>query len=312
MRDAGSWGVPHAAMVIPVRNAENDLPDLLGSLAASTYQDWCVYFVDDASEDATGRILAAWCKEQGNGEVLTLPQRVGPPAARNAAIKKALANNHPLIVFHDSDCIIEAHTLNAHMTAHEIWPHAGIVGGPVKGIHHTRVGRADGYASWFTSPPGRPSGRVRFLHLPTCNMSVKSRVFETTGLFREELATGEDVAFCHAARRAGIEIKFAKEALCFHKDRDQWIEALAHHRRWGEHTHHVRAEKDAFLGSLVLRSSRACRLLAIPYAWAFTLLVIALWVRYDPRVILDIGLIYRMKRAFTQGMVTGAMNFRAR
>ena len=118
--------------------------------------------------------------------------------------------------------------------------------------------------------------------------------------------TGEDVAFCQAARAAGVDIAFAAEAILAHKDRDDLHDALRHHRRWGEHTHQVRTGRNAFLGSFVPRSVFASKLLAAPYAWAFTFLIVALWIRHDPRVLAHIDLIYKMKRAFTQGMVIGA------
>ena len=94
--------------------------------------------------------------------------------------------------------------------------------------------------------------------------------------------------------------------MCGHKDRDQWNDALQHHYRWGAHTHAVRKTPGSFLGRVVPTSPLLCRLLAVPYAAAFTLLVIGLWAPYDRRVILDTIRIYRMKRAFTAGLIAGA------
>ncbi|MBN1425844.1 glycosyltransferase [Candidatus Fermentibacteria bacterium] len=303
MNDSGE---PKLAVVVPARNAAELLPGLLRSLEESTYQNWEAFLADDQSTDSTPRIMTLWCARTRRGHSIRLSTRRGPPGARNAALRAALASGHSLVVFHDVDCLIHPTTLAAHATAHTAHPMAGIVGGPVRSIHTTRIGAADGYASWFTSPPGRPDGRVRFLHLPTCNMSVKAWVFEKTGLFREDLATGEDVAFCQEARRCGIELRFASDAVVEHKDRDDLSSALDHHRRWGAHTHDVRQGEHAFLGTLVPRNPRICRMLGVPYAFAFTLLVLGLWIRYDPRVLLAAHRIYRMKRAFSRGLVDGA------
>jgi GT2 family glycosyltransferase len=282
------------------------LPAFLTSLEGSTHRTWEAFLADDQSTDDTAGMVERWCRN-GRGRLVTLQTRQGAPGARNAALRAALAAGHDLVVFHDADCVLEPGTLAAHAAAQTAHPRAGIVGGPVRSLHTTRIGAADGYASWFTSPPGRPDGRVRFLHLPTCNLSVKSWVFEKTGFFREDLATGEDVAFCQEARRHGVELRFAANAVIGHRDRDRLDQALAHHARWGEHTHEVRQGERAFLASLVPSSPLAFRLASVPYALGFSLLVLALWIRYDPRVLLATADIFRMKRAFTEGMVSGAM-----
>jgi len=299
-------GEPRLAVVVPVRNAADVVPAFLQSLEGSTYPDWTAFLADDKSTDDTPLVVARWCELTGHGRLIRLRDRLGPPGARNAALRAALAEGHSLIVFHDADCVVEPATLAGHTAAHAAHPRTGIIGGPVRSLHRTPIGAADGYASWFTSPPGRPSGRVRFLHLPTCNLSVKSWVFERTGLFREDLATGEDVAFCQEARRHGIEIRFEARATVGHHDRDDLTSALAHHERWGAHTHDVRQGRGAFLGGAVPRDPRVCRVVEVPYAVAFTLLVLGLWIWYDPRVLLATKSIYRMKRAFTRGMVAGA------
>jgi glycosyltransferase involved in cell wall biosynthesis len=297
----------NTALIVPARNAEKDLPDFLASLEANLQSSWYVYFIDDASTDETGLQLEEWCRQHRRGEVIRRNRRSGPPAARNAALAVCLEADFDLIVLHDSDCVLEANTIVAHQRAHKLKQTAGIIGGPVRSIHKTPIGRADGYASWFTSPPGKASGFVRNLHLPTCNLSIKPWVFHRIGLFREDLATGEDVAFCSEAHRAGIPIYFESRAICGHKDRDLLEDALLHHRRWGEHTHAVRRNSRAFLSGFVPNNPFLCRILAIPYALSFTFLVMGLWFPYDPRVIWDSYRIYRMKRAFTGGMVTGAL-----
>jgi GT2 family glycosyltransferase len=310
MGDPTRFTAGTVALVVPSRNAERDLPVFLESLEQSSYSDYKAFLIDDASEDGTQKIIQDWCTATGIGEPILLQKRHGPPAARNVALRRIISADFRLILLHDSDCVLEPNTIEAHVAAHAKHPRVGIIGGPVRSIHTTKIGRADGYASWFTSPEGKPDGPMRYLHLPTCNMSVKLWVFDKTGLLREELATGEDVAFCHAARQAGIPIWFAKDAVCGHRDRDQWVHALPHHYRWGAHTHVVRKATGSFLGGAVPTSPFMCRLIAVPYALAFTLLVIGLWAPYDPRAILDIVRIYRMKRAFTAGLVAGAHEHR--
>lgn len=293
-------------IVVPARNAVSTMKAFLASLQESTYPHWRLFVTDDASTDATPEVVRRWCDETGRGELIRLQARVGPPAARNVGIKAALEAGCSLVVLHDADCVVEPSSLEAHVEAHEAFPDAGIVGGPVRSLHETRVGAADGYASWFTSPPGRGDGLVRFLHLPTCNMSVKPWVFERIGFFDESLATGEDVAFCHQASSRGIPIRFASRACVGHVDRDVWHEAWMHHYRWGAHTHRVRKAKGAFLGRLVPRSARWCRILRVPYAAAFTLLVVALWVPYDRQVLAHVVPIFRLKLAFMRGVEAGA------
>src|SRR5690348_15673258 len=53
-----SW--PFVSIIVPARNEENNLPDLLPTLLGQHYPNYEVIVVDDESEDATPRILEEW------------------------------------------------------------------------------------------------------------------------------------------------------------------------------------------------------------------------------------------------------------
>ncbi len=94
---------PAVSVVVPVRNDAARLAVCLDALRASTLASREVIVVDDASTDESARVA-----EQMGAEVVRLPVRSGPAAARNRGA--ALARGRYL-VFVDADVRVHAETL---------------------------------------------------------------------------------------------------------------------------------------------------------------------------------------------------------
>ncbi|HUP25439.1 MAG TPA: glycosyltransferase family 2 protein [Thermoanaerobaculia bacterium] len=96
MRPADS--VPAIAVVVPTHNRADLLPRALRSVLAQGFRDFELLVVDDASEDATPKVLAGIADPRLRS--LRHSRGAGAAVARNTGIRNATA---PLIAFLDDD-----------------------------------------------------------------------------------------------------------------------------------------------------------------------------------------------------------------
>jgi glycosyltransferase involved in cell wall biosynthesis len=285
-----------ASVIVPVHNGEPTLGACLAALLDQDSDGYEVIVVDDASTDLSGEIATSFAAAHACVRVLRLASNVGPAQARNDAIRSAAG---PLLLLVDADCVVGRDWVRLHRAAQE---HAGIVGGPVIGVHTTAFGRADGYCSWFGSIPGQPKGR-RADHLPTANLSVARAVFERIGLFREgERLYSEDAEFSERARRAGQELWYDPSIAVRHRDRDALADYLRHQWIAGIQMLNYRREPGASYQRLMPRNAIAGWCLAAPLAAAYTAFIIKEWLPYDRGVLAYAPLIFAGKLAQTAAM----------
>jgi glycosyltransferase involved in cell wall biosynthesis len=288
-----------ASVIVPVFNGEATLRACLAATLDQDVSDFEVLVVDDASTDGTAAIAESVARADSRVRVLRLSENGGPARARNLAIR---ASRAPLLLFADSDCIVDRSWVRLHGSAQHP---PRIVGGAVVGVHATPFGRADAYCSWFGSIPSGPPQARRKDHLPTANLSVARSVFERAGLFREgEPLYSEDAEFCERARRAGIELFFDPSIIVRHRDRDRLGDYLRHQWIAGIQMLNYRREPGARYRWLVPRNRCSGVLLAVPLAAAFTAFVVKQWLTFDPRVVPYAPLIFAGKLAQTLAMAT--------
>jgi glycosyltransferase involved in cell wall biosynthesis len=94
---------PQTSVIIPARNCPAHLSAALRSIALSTYRDYEVIVVNDASTDRTRDEAVA-----AGATVIDLPDQRGPAAARNAGVRSARGE---VIVFFDADVCVQPDTL---------------------------------------------------------------------------------------------------------------------------------------------------------------------------------------------------------
>jgi len=105
---------PRVSVVIPAKNAAEDLPDALVSATSQGVDEIEILVADDGSTDATDRILAD--AKRNDRRILHLQTGgVGPAAARNKAMAAARA---PLIAFLDADDRWRPGKLKAQLAFH--------------------------------------------------------------------------------------------------------------------------------------------------------------------------------------------------
>jgi glycosyltransferase involved in cell wall biosynthesis len=164
---------PSIAAIIPVRNGMPLLEETLASIRAQNYPIE-IAVINDGSSDGTREYLRSL-----NGacsHVLELEGR-GPSAARNAGIR---ATDSEYVAFLDADDLWPPGTLYTLATALSENPAAGIAQGLIRNFRTDSRGTKQ-----FFTPP------YRFINLGAC--LLRRSVFDTVGLFDEDLALCEDL-----------------------------------------------------------------------------------------------------------------------
>lgn len=173
------------AVIVPCYDAAPYLARALDSVFAQTYRDYCVYVIDDGSNDDIATVLHSYA-----GRVVSLKQEhSGQAAARNHGIR---LSDSPYVAFLDADDEWLPEKLERQITMFREAPSKGMIysdcftsgDGPSAGSYFARNG----------TPAG---GRVfeRFLKgcdVYTPTVIVRRECLLDVGLFDETLPVGED------------------------------------------------------------------------------------------------------------------------
>jgi len=176
---------PAVAVIIPCYNAASYLARALNSVFAQTYRDYCVYVIDDGSNDDTAAVLRSYA-----GRVVSLTQEhSGQAAARNHGIR---LSDSPYIAFLDADDEWLPEKLERQVTIFREAPNKGMI-----------------YSDCFTSGDGRSAGSyfarigtpyggrvfeqfLRICGVFTPTVMVRRECLLDVGLFDETFPVGED------------------------------------------------------------------------------------------------------------------------
>lgn len=288
-------------VVIPCYNASATIQSCLTSLESQDYDDYTVIAVDDGSTDNTAELVQSfpWCR------LITNAGNRGPSHARNLGVLNAEGD---LIVFLDSDCVVDDRScLSRHARAHA-QPGTWVVGGGIRGFGRGLVARADCYR-WFMAIPSSSRGvwgelgKYFYTHVLSANMSVKKTVFSEIGYFDEDLWTGEDVDFCERVLRAGLDVVFDGSIVVGHQDRARLRDYLHRWFETGLDRVRVRGERKYRFHWVFPRGKASSIALCVPLAVLLTIQTVGAWWPYDKRVVWHVPLIFLGKLAMTWGMV---------
>jgi glycosyltransferase involved in cell wall biosynthesis len=134
---------------------------------------------------------------------------VKPPKARNMGIAATTAQ---LILFLDSDCLVEPSWLLGHLAAHK--EGYGVVGGGVAPTGSGYWGLTYNltlFHEFFATAPAGPRD-----YLPTLNLSVERPAIEAAGLMNEDLARGQDIEWTVRMAKSGSTLYFDPSAMVVH------------------------------------------------------------------------------------------------
>ncbi len=195
------------SVVVPSYNQADLLAECLRSLRAQTLAPdlFEIIVVDDGSTDRTPAVLA----ECGAGHVrlraIRFPTNRGRSAARNAGISHAVA---PLILFVDSDVVVQEDFLEWHLRTHRKSGPGTLSRGPVVLVPDPSAARNGQIPPLATSPA----------FLDTANAAVERSALLRAGLFDEGFPGygWEDFELGIRLEQLGIRRVYCREAVAYH------------------------------------------------------------------------------------------------
>jgi glycosyl transferase family 2 len=185
MTDAGD--IRPVSVVMAARNSERTILAAATSILEQAYPNLELIVVDDASTDATTRVLATH-PALASARVIALDRRVGRSAARNLGIASAA---HDVIAIMDADDFALPHRLSAGMQILADRPEIAGVGGQAVGLHNAQLWK---FGVGLTEP-SEIAAALSAYHMPLVHpsMLVRKRVFTQLGGYREDLDFCEDL-----------------------------------------------------------------------------------------------------------------------
>jgi GT2 family glycosyltransferase len=218
--------VPSIAIILLSYGRAADTIDCIRSLRQSTYTNYEIIVVDNASPDGAADSVASAC----TGITLIRNDRnLGFAGGNNVGIRAALDRGAELILVLNNDTVVDPDMLGRLVKAAGASPRIGIVGAkilyadpptmiwyaggtlhsPSATTSHHGIGRQD--TGTFDQP-----GVCTFV--TGCAMLVPAEVWRRVGVFDAGFfAYLEDGDFCHRARCAGYELRYEPSARLYHK-----------------------------------------------------------------------------------------------
>jgi glycosyltransferase involved in cell wall biosynthesis len=143
---------PRVSVVMPTWGHEAFVRRALDSLAAQTLEDWELIVVDDASPDATWRIVEEGAVRDDRFRLVRLGHNLGLGAALNHGLDAARA---PLVAYLPSDDVLHAEHLETLVALLDATPDAVAAYSGIR-YHYNRYSDA--------APPGEPLQLVQVVH----------------------------------------------------------------------------------------------------------------------------------------------------
>ncbi len=214
-------------VIIPSYNSEKTIFNCLNSLLNQTLKEGIEIILADSSDDETPAIVK---KHFPTVNLIHFNKKTDPGTARNAGVKMAIGE---IILFTDSDCIVEKNWIEKMITIHKNFPELAGVGGSIENGNKSsdQVAWA-GYMAEFRE--NIPQQKRKYIwHNPTCNISYKAWVFIDDNLFDPRLYPQEDLVFNYNLIKSGYKILFEPDIKISHVHRSSFGSYLRHQKRFG-------------------------------------------------------------------------------
>jgi GT2 family glycosyltransferase len=207
-------------------NGARDTIDCIESLQRSSFEDFEVVVVDNASFHDSVELLKIQCPDT---TLIINSRNMGFAGGNNIGIRHALNGRSEFILLLNNDTTVDSDALATLVKTMEENPQAGIVGGKVYysdrpkviwfagGYFNPNSGFGDHYGK--TEEDCGQYNTVRQCDFITgCCMLVRRGVFEKIGLLDDSyFLYYEDVDFCTRARHVGYSVLYQPGAVIYHK-----------------------------------------------------------------------------------------------
>jgi GT2 family glycosyltransferase len=218
--------MPALSVVLVNYHGASDTLACLRSLRESSFRNFDVYVVDNASDDNLESMIAA---EFTTVTFIQSPTNVGFARGNNIAIQRALDRQSDYVLLLNNDTIVASDTLQRLIDRMEADNTIGIAGPKIYYVDpadriwyaggrcniqsgtasHIGIGDVDSARHSVPGPTEYVTG---------CCLLARRRVYESIGLLDESFfAYLEDVDFCHRASSAGFGIVYEPTARVWHK-----------------------------------------------------------------------------------------------
>ncbi len=196
-----------ASIIIPAFNAEKGIGKCLTSLQKQEFKDFEVIVVDDGSSDNTGKAAKSF-----KGVRVLRQKNSGPAVARNNGAKEAKGD---IIIFTDSDCVLDKNWLREMLKPFEDKSVAG-----VQGTYRTRQKEIVARLIQLEIEKNheRMGKRKLIDFMGTYSAAYRKVVFLEMNGFDTSfpIASGEDTDLSFRVSAAGHKMMFNDKALVFH------------------------------------------------------------------------------------------------
>jgi glycosyltransferase involved in cell wall biosynthesis len=215
-------GMPHKPLfistIVPVYNGSKYLGRCLDALLASSYSDYEVIVVDDASTDDSMEIA-----RRKGVTVLPLPKRVGQSAARNSAAEIARGE---ILLFVDADVVVRPDTISKVAADFATSPEIAALFGSYddEPAEKNFLSQYKNLQHHFVHQEGNPEASTFW----TGCGAVRRVVFNTLGGLDRNWRCAEDIEFGYRMRWAGHRILLDKDLQVKHLKRwtlRSWLRA---------------------------------------------------------------------------------------
>ncbi len=232
------------SVIIPSYNSENTIEQCIDSLLNQSYRGDYEIILIDSSVDRTPQIVTS---SYPDVKLIHLGQKTDPGTARNLGVNKAKGD---IIAFIDSDCIAAKDWLEKIYVAHDL--SYNVIGGSVSnGNNKASLVAWAGYIAEFREFIPEQS-KKEVMHIPTCNISYKKKIFQDYGFFQGEYYPQEDFVFNYNLSLNGEKILFDPSIKVYHHHRIKLKEYLLHQKKIGDITSRI-LKKIQLEGSFIPR-----------------------------------------------------------
>ncbi|MFH1191644.1 MAG: glycosyltransferase [Candidatus Omnitrophota bacterium] len=210
------------SIVVPTYNRPEGLKNCLDSLFAQDYpkEKYEIIVVDDSINGAAKGMLDELKRTHSNLSYI-IQYHKGPASARNLGVKNSSGE---IIGFVDDDCTVFKNWVRLMIKSHAQNPRITVVGG----LTLTAVRKTPVLISQFLSTCSIETyfnGEQEVVFFPTCNVSLKKRIFDTYK-FNETfpLPGGEDLEFFWRLFKDGHRFIWDKDTKVVHCRKDTTVD----------------------------------------------------------------------------------------
>jgi hypothetical protein len=218
--------MPQLAIILLNYNHPGDTLECIQSLGLSTYRDFTIYVVDNASLDGS---VASMRSRRPEITLIENKENFGFPEGNNIGIRLALREQHHMVLLLNNDTVVEPTTIAELVAAKTRHPDWGIVGAKI--LYYDNPGTlwfsggrlnpdsARGQNMGIGSPDDNSSDADQTADFVTgCCMLITRETIEKIGyLDPDYFAYYEDSDYCLRAQRAGFGVGYTPRSRVLHK-----------------------------------------------------------------------------------------------